>query len=312
MRTWWITSAAVFALGLVGPAWSAYGADTEATEKRGEHYTVLRAQDILGMNVRNAKGEELGDVKDLMVDLEHPARVRYAALDYGGFLGVGDKLFAVPWDAMKVRHDADDEVFLELDVTKESLKNAPGFDKDHWPNFADSHWADQVHKHYTVHSDRAKVDVDVKARTDKNGDANRKAAGREDRNVASATLRRASQVEGIEVKNDENEKVGNVEDIVINVDDGKVRYVALSFGGFLGIGDKFFAVPWDAVKFSYDAKDKKDCLIFNADKDRLSNAPGFDKDHWPNFGDPKWSAENAKHYDTDVDKAASRTTRRRG
>ena len=175
------------------------------------------------MNVRNAKGEELGDVKDLMVDLERPARVRYAALDYGGFLGVGDKLFAVPWEAMKVRHDADDEVFLELDVTKESLKNAPGFDKDHWPNFADSHWADQVHKHYAVHSDRANVEVDVKAREAKNSDTNRKAARREDRNVASATLRRASQVEGIEVKNDEDEKVGNVEDIVINVDDGKVR-----------------------------------------------------------------------------------------
>lgn len=253
MRAWWITSAVVAALVLIGPAWSACGAD--AKENRGGDQSVLRAEDILGMSVRNAKGKGLGDVKDLMVDLEHPGCIRYAALDYGGILGLGDKLFAVPWDAMTVRRDAEDGAFLELDVTEESLKDAPGFDRNHWPNFADSHWADQVHKHYRVHTPRAEVDVDVK-RTPAASAGNKNV---ENRNVASATLRRASQVQGIEVKNDENDAIGNVEDIVVNIDDGKVRYVALSFGGFLGIGDKLFAVPWDVVKFSYDAKNKKDC-----------------------------------------------------
>lgn len=306
MRAWWITSAAL-ALGLLGPVWSARAADVKADKT--DNQTVLRSQDILGMNVRNAQGEQLGDVKDLMIDLQHPACVRYAALDYGGFLGVGDKLFAVPWDAMKLRRDADNRLFLELDVKKETLKDSPGFDKNHWPDFADAHWADEVHRHYRVHTDRADVDVDVKRAP---AAKNAKEESVESRNVSSAMLRRASKVQGMEVKNDENEKIGSVEDIVINVDSGKVRYVALSFGGFLGIGDKLFAVPWEAVEFSYDAKNKKDCLIFDVDKDSLSKAPGFDKDHWPDFGDRKWSAEIEKHYKSDVDKAASRTQRRRG
>ncbi len=300
MRNWLIASA-VLSLGLVGPAWSVYGADTKV--KKTESDAVLRAKDIVGMNVRNAQGEKLGDVKDLMVDFEHPARIRYAALDYGGFLGIGDKLFAVPWQSMKLRHDADNNqrMFLELDADKDSLKNAPGFDKDHWPNFADNHWADEVHKHYRVHAENANVDVDVK-----------KAPARSDKNVATALLRRVSKIQGIEVKNEENQKIGKVEDLVMNANNGSVRYVALSFGGFLGIGDKLFAVPWDAVRLEYDAKDKKDCLIFDVTKESLSNAPGFDKDHWPNFADPKWSAEVEKHYQPNIDKAASRAKQRRG
>jgi|SwirhisoilCB2_FD_contig_111_1125890_length_958_multi_5_in_0_out_0_1 sporulation protein YlmC with PRC-barrel domain len=300
MRNWLIASA-VLSLGLVGPAWSAYGADTKV--KKTESDAVLRAKDIVGMNVRNAQGEKLGDVKDLMVDFEHPARIRYAALDYGGFLGIGDKLFAVPWQSMKLRHDADNNqrMFLELDADKDSLKNAPGFDKDHWPNFADNHWADEVHKHYRVHTENANVDVDVK-----------KAPAKSDKNVATALIRRVSKIQGIEVKNEENQKIGKVEDLVMNANNGSVRYVALSFGGFLGIGDKLFAVPWDAVRLEYDAKDKKDCLIFDVTKESLSNAPGFDKDHWPNFADPKWSAEVEKHYQPNIDKAASRAKQRRG
>jgi len=300
MRNWLIASA-VLSLGLVGPTWSAYGADTKV--KKTESDAVLRAQDIVGMNVRNAQGEKLGDVKDLMVDFEHPARIRYAALDYGGFLGIGDKLFAVPWQSMKLRHDADDNqrLFLELDADKDSLKNAPGFDKDHWPNFADNHWADEVHKHYRVHTENANVDVDVK-----------KAPANRDKNVATGLLRRVSKIQGIEVKNEENQKIGKVEDLVMNANNGSVRYVALSFGGFLGIGDKLFAVPWDAVRLEYDAKDKKDCLVFDVTKESLSNAPGFDKDHWPNFADPKWSAEVEKHYQPNIEKAASRAKQRRG
>jgi sporulation protein YlmC with PRC-barrel domain len=300
MRNGLFASAAVVALGLVG---SAYGADTKI--KKTDSDTVLRAYDMLGMNVRNAKGESLGEVKDLMVDLEHPAHVRYAAVSYGGLLGVGNKLFAVPWNAMKLRHDADNakRVFLELDVDQASLKNAPGFDKDSWPDFADAHWADSVHKHYRVHAENANVDVEVTRKVAPPANGKREVAG---------LLRRVSKIEGVEVKNEENQKIGKIEDLAIDANNGKVRYVAMSFGGFLGVGDKLFAVPWGAVRFEYSAKDKKDCLIFDVNKETLSNAPGFDKDHWPNFADPKWSAETDRRYQTHVDKAALRSRQPRG
>jgi sporulation protein YlmC with PRC-barrel domain len=311
MRNWFVSTIAC-AAALCGAAWSAQAADTKVDKTENE--TVLRAYDVMGMNVRNAQGEKLGDIKDLMIDLGRHPRVRYAALDFGGFLGIGDKLFAVPWQAFKLRHDAkdNDRAFLELDATKESLKNAPGFDKNNWPNFADNRWADEVHKHYRVSTPTAKVDVDVNRKGAADVDLNRKNGATANGEQASSLLRRASKVEGIEVKNAADKKIGDVEDLVIDVATGEVRYVALSFGGFLGVGDKLFAVPWDAVTFEYDANDKQDCLVFDVSKETLSNASGFDKDHWPNFGDPKWKAENQRHYQKDIDRAASRAKQRRG
>jgi hypothetical protein len=66
-------------------------------------------------------------------------------LSFGGFLGVGDKLFAVPWRALKL--DTDNKCFI-LDVDKDRLRDAPGFDKDHWPSMADTQWASKVHSYY--------------------------------------------------------------------------------------------------------------------------------------------------------------------
>jgi hypothetical protein len=87
-----------------------------------------------------------------------------------------------------------------------------------------------------------------------------------------------------------------VEDIVIGMHRGDIRYVALSFGGFLGIGDKFFAVPWDAVMVQYDANSKDHFVMFDATKDQLKNAPGFDKDHWPDLGNEQWAKEVGEFY----------------
>jgi hypothetical protein len=76
-----------------------------------------------------------------------PARwsIAYAVLSFGGFLGMGDKLFAVPWKAMTLVQD--EEYFL-LDVDKAVLEDAPGFDKDSWPDFSDSNWGQGIHDHY--------------------------------------------------------------------------------------------------------------------------------------------------------------------
>ena len=90
---------------------------------------------------------------------------------------------------------------------------------------------------------------------------------------------KASEVTGVKVKNAQNEHLGEINEVVIDKSLGKVSYLVLDFGGFLGFGNKFFALPWHLV--TYDAND--DCFILNIDKERLKNAPGFDKDNWPNF-----------------------------
>lgn len=112
---------------------------------------VLSGTSIIGDDVKNAQGENLGDIKDLMIDLDS-GRIEYAVLAFGGFLGLGDKYFAVPWQAMSVNED--DKCFI-LNVDKETLKAAPGFDKDEWPNFADSSFRDSIYGHYGVRYKRA-------------------------------------------------------------------------------------------------------------------------------------------------------------
>ena len=106
--------------------------------------TVLSSSSITSDNVRNPAGEDLGSIKDLMIDLDS-GKVRFAVVSFGGVLGMGDKLFAVPFEAFDV--DTENHSFV-LDADKEKLDKAPGFDKDHWPNFADPTFADTVTSHY--------------------------------------------------------------------------------------------------------------------------------------------------------------------
>ncbi len=105
--------------------------------------SVLSSSSITGDNVRNLAGEDLGKIKDLMIDLRSGS-VRFAVVSFGGFLGMGNKLFAVPFDALTV--DADNECFV-LDADKAKLEKAPGFDEGNWPDFADQTIAD-THTNY--------------------------------------------------------------------------------------------------------------------------------------------------------------------
>ncbi len=105
---------------------------------------LMGADTLVGNDVYNCQGENLGDVKEIMLDMA-TGRVSYAVLSFGGFLGMGEKLFAVPWDALKL--DTANKRFT-LDVSKERLKAAPGFEKDSWPNMSDKTWSDGIHSYY--------------------------------------------------------------------------------------------------------------------------------------------------------------------
>jgi sporulation protein YlmC with PRC-barrel domain len=105
---------------------------------------VLSADTLTGDKVVNHQKEDLGKIEHLMIDLAN-GRIAYAVLSFGGFLGMGDKLFAIPWSALTV--DTVEKQFI-LNVDKEVLKRAPGFDKDHWPNMADRSWGTKVFTYY--------------------------------------------------------------------------------------------------------------------------------------------------------------------
>jgi hypothetical protein len=104
----------------------------------------MGADTLMGNDVYNKEGEDLGDVKEFMIDMSS-GKIAYAVLSYGGVLGMGDKLFAVPWSALSL--DTVNKRFT-LGVKKDALKDAPGFDKDHWPSMGDNKWATGVHSFY--------------------------------------------------------------------------------------------------------------------------------------------------------------------
>jgi sporulation protein YlmC with PRC-barrel domain len=91
---------------------------------------VSRASKIIGTAVKNSNGDKLGKIKDLVLDPES-GQVVYVVVSFGGLLGVGNKLFALPWKAL---HWTRDKEYYVFDVDKSTLKKAPGFDKKHWPD----------------------------------------------------------------------------------------------------------------------------------------------------------------------------------
>lgn len=106
---------------------------------------LLSATSVIGDDVFNLKNENLGSIQDMMLDLRSGG-IRYAVLASGGFLGMGDRLFAIPWAAL--HQDGENKRFT-LDIDAERLKTAPGFDKNEWPNMADSTWNSSIEAYYS-------------------------------------------------------------------------------------------------------------------------------------------------------------------
>jgi len=105
---------------------------------------LLSTDTLVGNEVVNTRQENVGEIKDFMLDT-HSGRIQYAVLSFGAFLGMGEKLFAVPYSALTL--DTENKCFV-LDVERERLKSAPGFDKNNWPNMADDMWAKDIHSYY--------------------------------------------------------------------------------------------------------------------------------------------------------------------
>ena len=105
---------------------------------------LMGANTLTGNDVYNGAEEDLGDIKEIMIDMRS-GKVAYAVLSFGGFLGLGEKLFAVPWSALKL--DTENKRFV-LDVDKKRLESAPGFDKDDWPDMNDPAWSAEIHSFY--------------------------------------------------------------------------------------------------------------------------------------------------------------------
>ncbi len=245
---------------------------------------VMLGSELIGMKVNSKSGDDLGKIEDIVV---HPGgESSYAVLSFGGWLGMGDKLFAMPWSVLKAvepdTNKKDSARSLVLPLDKEQLKKAPGFDKKSWPVLANADWTKDVDAFYVGESNpNAKKPVEASSRS-------------------SVITWRASELKGTNVETPTGQKLGDIRELAID-SNGRVSYVTLSVGGFLGMGDRIVAVPWDALKFSLagDKGDKRTITLASTKK-QLESAPEFKegKENAADMCDPKWIGHVYEYYST--------------
>lgn len=126
-------------------------------DQSGPGPRLMGADTLIGNSVYNHQDESLGDIKEIMLDMRS-GQISYAVLEFGGFLGMGTKLFAVPWQALTL--DTIEKRFV-LKINKERLDDAPGFEKDNWPDMADPIWAKSIHDYYGTRAHDDPFDQDL-------------------------------------------------------------------------------------------------------------------------------------------------------
>lgn len=238
-----------------------------------------KSSDLIGKAVTNNSNENLGRIEDIVVDA-NSGRILYAVLSFGGFMGMGDKWFAVPWQSLQLPADAVKFVF---NVDKDRLKNAEGFDKSKWPDFANEQWATSNYKAYDQKpywpagdTQGGKIDWTTSSGY-RQGWMNR-----------PTVWKKASELDNREARNQSNEDLGTIDELIIDPDGGRVLY------GLLDEGDEHIAVPWTALHLEQGGPDFK----LNMTKAEVENVSGFTASNWPNFTDRTWATTNYRTYKT--------------
>jgi sporulation protein YlmC with PRC-barrel domain len=266
-RTAWLTAAAAVAVAF---SLQAQNANSKSSSKPNDRSLghVERADKIIGREVENANGQHIGEIEDLVVDLES-GRVLYAVVSAGGFLGVGDRDIAVPVSAFTER-----ERRLQLAMEKKKLMQAPEYsdDEDKMKQMTSPEYIGRV---ATFFGQNAWVENSAAG------------TGKGYRNV-----HRASDLEGMDVRNLSNETLGEVEAAAIDLSAGRVPFVIVRPDRSLDLKNKLLVLPPNTLTLSTD----KDFLTSSADKAQLASAPGIDKNSWSELSNPTWAARVYQHF----------------
>ncbi len=255
---------------------------------------MVKGSDLVGKTVENQNGDNLGKVEDLLIDPKadrvdfvifqpsskffnasqgsgtppanlgtsagatstSPAGSSAAAPTANESRNARDDYYAVP-----IRFFSESGKKLTLSADRNKILGAPHFSKDKWPDLGDAKWRQDIDTYYGLGAQSA-----------------------------SGKLVRAHDLLNKTVRNPQNESLGKIEDLVVDLKSGRVRYAVLEAGGFLGVGDKYFAVPLTAFTASPDGKD----YGLQASTDQIKNAKGFDSSHWPATASRDWSGGSSQ------------------
>ncbi len=235
----------------------------EQSSAAAKAFRLMRASQLLGKNVENPEGENLGEIKDLVIDVNNE-RVFYAILEFGGFMGLGEKLFAYPVRSFNPTSANADKLVLNVD--KEKLKAAPGFARDSWPDWLT--YGKQVDQYYGE---------TVKLKT-----------------APNQRLIRASELIGKDVDDRVGKDMGEIDDMVINMNSGKIHYAVLEFDQSWNLNDKLISLPLKSFTYIADNQD----LTLNLDKEAIDTKRAYQKDSWPDINDQNYRVETDRYLGT--------------
>ncbi|HWL93432.1 MAG TPA: PRC-barrel domain-containing protein [Phycisphaerae bacterium] len=248
-----------------------------------------RITDLLKKPVHNAQTDEhIGEVKDFVVDPDG-GRLMFSVVEFYDKLGHGNRWYALP---LSIANLSPDYKTFDMEYEARQVNHAQGFDRNTWPNVIEDKYATGIYESYGVRpywKRGRRTEGSVRTVTEREGRTGANQRGRQ----LPQRWQKASDLVGKNVINpQDNESLGTLHDIVVDPDTGRIIYGVLSFGGFLGMGDKLFAIPWSSLNLASDYK----AVHLTVDKDRLKTAEGFDKANWPNMADERFATKTHDFY----------------
>jgi sporulation protein YlmC with PRC-barrel domain len=231
---------------------------------------VNNAGDMLGQPLRNLSNEKLGRIEEVLVDVES-GRILEVIVSMGGVKGFGNHPVAVLPGA--ISRETNKGVF-QLSVAREKVKGAPQINLANWHPGADTNHVLEVYHYYGEKPFFAERRFEQDAKPRRLGH-----------------LERGSKVLGMSLENARGEKLGRVEDLMFDLENGRIVQVIISIGAVKGLGDELSAVPPTVLRYT----EARNGLLLDVGKDALALAPHFKRDQWPAWN-ARFAGENYRAF----------------
>ena len=223
---------------------------------------LVKGEDLIGSKLYNKQGEHIGEMNDIVFD-ENKGTMTHGMLAVGGWLGLGEKIVPVPWKFIK-QSEKDTEGYV-VDVEKSKLTPDMAFDAKSWPNLTEG-WYKETYSRFSVPS------------------------------AGNAKLVRGTTAIGAELFNQQGEDIGEIQNLLVHPNTGKVAYATCEIDRYVSGGEKLTNIPWTLIRQS-----KKDTegFVVNVDKTKLTKAKYFGANSWPDYNADGWNDGVYSYYDTD-------------
>lgn len=320
----------------------------ERSEAQHGKLMLKKADEVIGKEVVNPQGEKLGHIRELAIDGK-TGQVAYAVLEFDKLTNLRDKLFAVPWTALKTKAQTDranqpagqaaedrtragkeQETWYTdkekegaqqfvLNVSKEKLESAPGFNRDKWPDMANPEWGAEVHKFYNekpyweghgrqghsmrertpgagagVEADQHGARVEAEARSrdhalEQGAQTPGQTTERPGQEGQRMILKAENQLIGKNVYDTQGQnKIGKLENLMIDRRTGTIAFVVVKMDKVEGDKD-MAALPWNQIDWKWNEADKKGTIALKTDVNQIK--PNlFAKNSWPDLSNREYAA----------------------